>query len=96
MYFLEPGDDDAEDPDAGRFGIWDPRFARCCAYEAGCLTTPIYADMTPGSLVLFPGNVVHAVNPYRGKRPRMTLSWNVNPNALEGSAFPPMEMTSVT
>jgi hypothetical protein len=38
---------------------------------------------------MFPGSVVHAVNPYRGERPRITLSWNVNENAIEGSPFPP-------
>lgn len=89
VYFLDPGDADAKDPDAGRFGIVDPRYARCCTYQEGCLTTPFYADMTPGSLIMFPGSVVHAVNPYRGERPRITLSWNVNETAIEGSPFPP-------
>jgi hypothetical protein len=31
---------------------------------------------------------VHAVNPYTGKRPRITLSWNINKNALPSSPLP--------
>jgi hypothetical protein len=45
--------------------------------------------MSPGSLVMFPGLTVHAVNPYRGDRPRITMSFNVNENAIPGSPFPP-------
>jgi hypothetical protein len=88
VYFLDSGDADAKDPDAGKFSIMDPRFARCCPLEEGCMTNPIFCDMTPGSLVMFPGSAVHAVNPYRGERPRITLSWNINERAIEGSPFP--------
>lgn len=89
VYFLDPGDADATDPESGRFSIRDPRFALCCPLEEGCLTNSIYCDMSPGSLVMFPGLTVHAVNPYRGDRPRITLSFNVNENAIAGSPFPP-------
>jgi putative 2-oxoglutarate-Fe(II)-dependent oxygenase superfamily protein len=89
VYFLDPGDTDDKDPDAGRFSIMDPRFARCCPLKEGCLTNPIFCDMTPGSLVMFPGLAVHAVNPYRGERPRITLSFNVNEKFIPGSPFPP-------
>jgi hypothetical protein len=89
VYFLDPGDADTEDPDAGRFSIVDPRLTRCCSVQDGCLTNPLYPDMSPGTLIMFPGSVVHAVNPYRGKRPRLTLAWNVNETAIEGSPFPP-------
>jgi hypothetical protein len=89
VYFLDPGDADAKDLDAGRFSIVDPRLARCCHVQEGCLTNPLYSDMAPGTLIMFPGSVVHAVNPYRGERPRITLAWNVNEKAIEGSPFPP-------
>ena len=89
VYFLDPGDTDMDDPEAGRFCIVDPRIARCCALEEGHVTDPLYADMTPGRFILFPGAVVHAVNPYYGERPRMTLSWNINEHVVEGSPFDP-------
>ncbi len=84
VYFLDPGDADADDPDAGQFSIVDPRLGVCCTYEEGHLTTPLCADMTPGSFILFPGAVVHMVSPYRGERPRITLSWNINETVIEG------------
>jgi Putative 2OG-Fe(II) oxygenase len=89
VYFLDPGDADPEDPEAGRFSIRDPRFPLCCPLEEGCVTNPIYCDMTPGSLVMFPGLTLHQVSPYHGQRPRITLSWNVNEHAIPGSPFPP-------
>jgi hypothetical protein len=89
VYFLDPGDEDPDDPEAGRFCIVDPRIAQCCGLEEGHVTTPLYADMTPGSFIMFPGAVVHAVNPYRGARPRITLAWNINETAIEGSPFDP-------
>ena len=89
VYFLDPGDEDADDSEAGRFCIVDPRLARCCALEEGHVTDPLYADMTPGSLIMFPGAVVHAVNPYHGKRPRITLAWNINEAPVGGSPFTP-------
>jgi hypothetical protein len=89
VYFLDPGDVDVDDPEAGRFCIVDPRLPQCCGLEEGHVTTPLYADMTPGSFILFPGALVHAVNPYRGKRPRITLAWNINETAVEGSPFDP-------
>jgi hypothetical protein len=88
VYFLDPGEADAIDPDAGRFCFVDPRLARCCPVQEGCLTNSLHCDMTPGTLILFPSDVVHAVNPYRGVRPRITIAWNVNETAIEGSPFP--------
>lgn len=88
VYFFDPGDPDADDPDAGRFSFVDPRLARCCTAQEGCLTNSLYVNMIPGTLIMFPGAVVHAVNPYRGKRPRITIAWNINETAIEGSPYP--------
>jgi len=88
VYFVDPGDPDADDPDAGRFSIVDPRLARCCSVQEGCLSNSLYTSMTPGTLIMFPAAVVHAVNPYRGKRPRITIAWNINETAIEGSPYP--------
>jgi hypothetical protein len=34
---------------------------------------------------------VHYVNPYTGRRPRITLSWNINATAVSGEAMTGME-----
>ena len=49
------------------------------------MTAPFLPGMTAGTMIIFPSQLVHAVNPYTGKRPRITLSWNINKNALPGS-----------
>jgi len=46
-----------------------------------------------GDMILFPGAIVHAVNPYDGKRPRLTLSWNINKQAVPGPPLPFAEHT---
>jgi len=48
------------------------------------MTAPFQPGMTAGTMIIFPSQLVHAVNPYTGKRPRITLSWNINKNALPG------------
>ncbi len=89
VYFLDSGDVDPADPESGQFAIRDPRFPRCCPLGDGCVTNSILCDTTPGSLVMFPGEVVHGVNPYHGVRPRITMSWNVNEQVIPGSPFIP-------
>jgi len=85
VYCLDPGDEDPEDAHSGRFCFVDPRLHNCCQEQDGCMTTPFLPGMTAGTMIIFPSQLVHAVNPYTGKRPRITLSWNINKNALPGS-----------
>jgi hypothetical protein len=43
-----------------------------------------------GTMIIFPGQAVHCVNPYAGTRPRITLSWNINTMAVPGVATVPI------
>jgi len=86
VYFLDPGDLDPDDPVSGRVYKADPRVKHCNAHEPGHMTRLLVPIMTPGTMVIFPGHVVHGVNPYYGKKPRITLSWNINATRQEGSA----------
>ena len=88
VYCLDPGDEDPEDEHSGRFCFVDPRLHNCCQEQDGCMTVPFLPGMTAGTMIIFPSQLVHAVNPYTGKRPRITLSWNINKNALPGSSLP--------
>jgi hypothetical protein len=38
-------------------------------------------------MIMFPGELVHCVNPYAGTQPRLTLSWNINQQRLPCSAL---------
>lgn len=88
VYFLQSGDDDPADPLGGRFYFADPRLPACCKEEAEKMTTPTLPNTPPGTMIIFPGQVIHCVNPYYGESPRITMSWNVNQMALPGSALP--------
>jgi hypothetical protein len=52
------------------------------------MTTPFFPGMAAGTMLIFPSQLVHTVNLYEGKRPRITLSWNINKNVLPGSPLP--------
>ena len=82
VYMLDSGDADPEDQDSGRFWIVDPRIPGCCGVQKGCMTTPISPQPVPGTMLIFPGEVIHTVWPYHGKRPRITMSWNINGKAV--------------
>lgn len=88
VYCLDPGEEDPDDSHSGRFCFVDPRLRSCCQDQEGCLTTPFMPGMTAGTMLIFPSQLVHSVNPYTGKRPRITLSWNINKNALPGPPLP--------
>ena len=77
VYLLDEGDPDPDDPMAGKLVFADPRIPHCCPQEPGRVTGLLAPDMRAGTMIVFASDYVHAVGPYRGTRPRMTMSWNV-------------------
>ena len=84
VYMLDPGDSDPTDTIAGQLSFIDPRIDFCCPIERGRVTRPLMPPMPPGMMVIFSSNYLHCVNPYRGTRPRITLSWNITHEQLPG------------
>ena len=84
IYLLDPGDQAADDPTGGRLCFGDPRIPFCCAHESGRMTQLLMPELKPGSLLTFPSEYIHLVNPYNGTRPRITMSWNINLENLPG------------
>lgn len=76
VYMLEPGNSKNENGLDGRFAIIDPRVSGCCPYEAGRATRELLPDMSRGSMIVFPSELVHHVHPYTGDEPRITIAWN--------------------
>ncbi|MDH3474268.1 MAG: 2OG-Fe(II) oxygenase family protein [Rhodospirillales bacterium] len=85
VYMLAPGEPDPEDRNSGLFAFVDPRYGPCCRAEQGHMTNPVRLNLPAGAMIIFPGQLVHCVNPYGGATPRVTLSWNINREALPGS-----------
>ena len=84
VYMLDPGDGDPEDRMAGRLCFADPRIEACCPHEPGRVTQHVIPTMTPGTMLIFASDYLHSVNPATGRRPRITLSWNITLERLPG------------
>lgn len=88
VYFVDLGDDSPKDALSGRFAIVDPRIKHCAKGDSPRVIAPLLPKLLPGDMLIFPAAIVHSVNPYRGKRPRITLSWNIGREAVPGKALP--------
>ncbi|HET6592761.1 MAG TPA: putative 2OG-Fe(II) oxygenase [Thermohalobaculum sp.] len=86
LYVLDLGDGTKRAD--GQFYFADPRMAPCCREEPGYMSTPCAPILRPGVMMMFPGQAVHFVTPYRGRRPRVTMTWNLNHEAKDGSPLP--------
>ncbi|MEO8739297.1 MAG: putative 2OG-Fe(II) oxygenase [Casimicrobiaceae bacterium] len=86
VYMLDTGDEDPDDALAGRLCFADPRIEVCCPDEAGRVTKHLMPPMSSGTMLIFASDYLHSVNPYRGQRPRITLSWNITLERLPGRA----------
>jgi len=86
LYVLDMGS--PASANCGTFYFADPRLAPCCREEAGYMSTPAAPTFKPGMMILFPGKAVHFVTPYRGDKPRITMSWNLNKVDLAGDPMP--------
>jgi len=84
IYLVDPGDPVPDDPLGGRLCFGDPRIPFCCDFEPGRMTRMLMPELRPGSLLIFPAEYIHGVNPYGGTRPRITMSWNITLQALPG------------
>ena len=84
VYMVDTGDENPDSPMDGKFYFCDPRVETACDIQEHCLTRLLMPNLTPGSMISFPGPMVHGVNPYNGDRPRITMSWNINRQAIPG------------
>ena len=84
VYMLDPGEEDPDDRMAGKLCFADPRMQICCPDEPTRVTRHMIPAMPPGTMLIFASDYLHSVNPYRGRRPRITLSWNITLERLPG------------
>ena len=84
VYMLDTGDESPDDKVSARLCFADPRIDACCPDEPGRVTRHVMPVMTPGTMLIFSSDYLHSVNPYRGQRPRITLSWNITLARLPG------------
>jgi hypothetical protein len=75
VYYVDAGDDDAAE--SGLLAFVDPRRGGRTVPGVDLFPTTFTVRPRTGSLVVFPGWLQHYVHPYRGSRPRVSISCNV-------------------
>lgn len=77
-YYPDAGDaDPAMYPDSGKLSFVDPRRGGTVIPGVDLFPSQFAIAPQPGMLVVFPGWLQHFVQPYRGGRPRVSISCNV-------------------
>ncbi len=87
VYLLDEGDpvDRKKDRFGGRLCFVDPRIPASCPEGDGIMTRPLFPKMKAGSMIVFPSDFIHWVPPYLGKKPRISLSWDISDVILPGA-----------
>ena len=87
VYALDPGDEESskQEPLNGHLMFSDPRLPQCCPGKPNYVSSFFRptGDM-PAMMVIFPSFITHMVSPYHGKRPRISIAWNLNEKAIPG------------
>ena len=87
VYALDSGYDDDTKSDVlnGVLLFADPRMPRCSPDKPGYVSSPaIVSRQPPGRMIIFPSHLTHQVTPYHGRRPRISIAWNLNPHEVPG------------
>ncbi len=79
VYYVDAGDSD--DPASGRIGWINPIGPMRQAPGLELVPTSFTCSPRSGLLVVFPGWLRHAVEPYRGRRPRIAIAGNIEVRA---------------
>jgi len=78
VYYADTGDDDPADQLSGLIEFIDPRAGVGSPLVPGDpFDQPLYFRPEAGQLFMFPGWLRHYVHPYRGRRPRISVAFNV-------------------
>jgi hypothetical protein len=90
VYSLDPGDEEAfeQEPLNGQLMFSDHRLPQCCPLGPNYVTSffrPI--GNLPSHMVIFPSYLTHLVSPYHGKRPRISIAWNLNGEKISGEVW---------
>ncbi|MCH8095921.1 MAG: hypothetical protein IID53_02420 [Proteobacteria bacterium] len=87
VFALDNGyEDDAKDDVLnGVLSFADPRMPRCCPGKPGYVSAHVIVRREPpGRMIIFPSHYTHLVTPYHGRRPRISIAWNLNPHKVAG------------
>ena len=84
VYMLDTGDDDPGRAAGRQALLRRSAHRRLLPGRAGPRDPAPDPDDDPGTMLIFASDYLHSVNPYHGRRPRITLSWNITLERLPG------------
>ena len=87
VYAMDNGDEEEaqREPLNGALIFSDPRLQNCCPGKPHFVSAPFRpTGVDPAVMVIFPSHLTHQVTPYHGNRPRISVAWNLNAEAVPG------------
>lgn len=76
-YYVDPGEPAPDEPHGTPFNLLNPAPAVANCFFASLLPGGILVRPEAGLMILFPSYVPHLVFPHRGKRPRISIAFNL-------------------
>lgn len=76
-YYVDDGDPPAEDELGTALEVSDPCAQRMATFFPSILPPGIFIRPRPGLMVLFPSYLPHMVMPHRGRKPRISIAFNL-------------------
>lgn len=78
VYYVDAGDADQElHPESGLLAFMDPRGGLATVPGMELFPSTFTVEPFTGVVVMFPSFLTHYVHPYRGTRPRVSVSFNI-------------------
>ena len=94
VYYVDAGDvDTVRFPESGCLSFVDPRIAGTAIPGIDLMSSQCSVTPATGMLVVFPGWLQHYVHPYRGQRPRISISCNLRVEVKHPTGASPCERT---
>lgn len=79
-YYVDDGDPPASEANGTAIEITDPCAQRSTTFFPTVLPPGIFIRPQPGLMIVFPSYVPHMVMPHRGRRPRISIAFNLRKN----------------
>jgi len=76
-YYVDDGDPPPDAEHGTALELTDPCQSRADTFFATVLPPGIYIRPVPGLMIIFPSHVPHMVYPHNGKRPRISIAFNL-------------------
>ena len=78
IYFVDPGNPDPNNAQSGAVALINPNLGAPMSFYRAAIPMRYIIHPEPGLMVMWPSYILQMVHPYTGRRPRITVSFNVH------------------